>query len=213
METRKPTIVAIANSKGGVGKTTTAVYLALVATQRGERAIVADTDRQQDSLDWVRRAGLPFEAVKAAAKPKEESDGMKIAMLKNINATRAAEGLEPVDWVFIDVQPYGMEWSTSTYEADFVIIPTRATSGDMKHMWETMEWCEDIGKPCAALLVCTERATRNYADAIEALKTEGKPYFEANIPKNQVIPGTQDQPVAHTYDYRDVFDELKQAMA
>lgn len=39
-------IVAVANHKGGVGKTTTAIGMARAATEKGERALVVDNDGQ-----------------------------------------------------------------------------------------------------------------------------------------------------------------------
>src|SRR5579859_7872737 len=40
-------IVTVANEKGGVGKTTTAVELALQALENGHKACIVDTDHQQ----------------------------------------------------------------------------------------------------------------------------------------------------------------------
>lgn len=49
-------IVAIANSKGGVGKSTVAVHLAAWLHQQGHRVTLADCDTQQSSSQWVREA-------------------------------------------------------------------------------------------------------------------------------------------------------------
>lgn len=57
---------AIANHKGGVGKTTTVVALASLLAERGERALVVDLDPQGSLSSWLRverRDGAGVEAL------------------------------------------------------------------------------------------------------------------------------------------------------
>ncbi len=49
-------IIAIANSKGGVGKSTVAVHLAGWLHEQGHQVILADCDSQQSSSEWIREA-------------------------------------------------------------------------------------------------------------------------------------------------------------
>src|SRR6185295_7066112 len=49
-------IIAIANSKGGVGKSTLSVHLAAWLQRRGNSVILADCDMQQSSSEWIREA-------------------------------------------------------------------------------------------------------------------------------------------------------------
>ena len=46
--------VVVTNLKGGVGKTTTAVYLAAAAVSSGyDPVTLVDTDRQASSAEWM----------------------------------------------------------------------------------------------------------------------------------------------------------------
>lgn len=49
-------IIAIANSKGGVGKSTLATHLAAWLSKQGHRVTLADCDSQQSSSQWIREA-------------------------------------------------------------------------------------------------------------------------------------------------------------
>src|SRR5438045_6447824 len=49
-------IIVVANSKGGVGKSTLAVHLAAWLHEQGHSVTLADCDTQHSSSDWLREA-------------------------------------------------------------------------------------------------------------------------------------------------------------
>src|ERR1700679_192485 len=57
-------IIAVANSKGGVGKSTLAVHLAVWLHEQGHRVTLADCDTQQSSSEWIREAMPEVKAVR-----------------------------------------------------------------------------------------------------------------------------------------------------
>jgi chromosome partitioning protein len=53
-------LIALANPKGGVGKTTIAVHVAILAHEHGRRTAFIDADAQESSTRWLRGMGEPF---------------------------------------------------------------------------------------------------------------------------------------------------------
>src|SRR5205823_3809874 len=52
--------IVVTNLKGGVGKTTTTLYLAAVAAARGRNPVlVVDADRQASAAEWLEERPIP----------------------------------------------------------------------------------------------------------------------------------------------------------
>jgi chromosome partitioning protein len=66
---RRPVVLGVGGRKGGVGKTQTAVTLALLAGLVGYRVLLVDADEQQSAVEWVGRAGelMPFDVISEAS--------------------------------------------------------------------------------------------------------------------------------------------------
>ena len=103
--------LVVTNLKGGVGKTTTAVYLAAIAAEAGHDVVLIDADRQASAAIWLEER--PIEGVEVLEAPSER-------ML--IRAMSRHDGLAIVD------TPPGDERlvQSAIKEADAVVIPTRA---------------------------------------------------------------------------------------
>ncbi|MGO9457725.1 MAG: ParA family protein [Acidimicrobiales bacterium] len=104
--------IVVSNVKGGVGKTTTSVYLAAAAARRGyDPVLLVDADRQASSAEWLEQR--PLEGVELVEAPSERTVG---------RAMERHEGLAVVD------TPPGDERivRAAIERADAVIIPTRA---------------------------------------------------------------------------------------
>jgi chromosome partitioning protein len=104
--------IVVTNLKGGVGKTTTAVYLAAIAVEKGyDPVVLIDADRQASSAVWLEER--PIDGVTVVEAPSERT--LTRAMSKD-------EGLTIVD------TPPGDDRlvQAAINSADAVIIPTRA---------------------------------------------------------------------------------------
>lgn len=104
-------IIAIANQKGGVGKTTVTMNLAAVAAETS-RVLVVDVDPQGSAGFWADQAGagLPFDVA-------DDADPANLSQLRRLD----------YDVVFVDT-PGSLEarsvLTAVLDEADFVILPT-----------------------------------------------------------------------------------------
>lgn len=104
--------IVVTNLKGGVGKTTSAVYLAAVAARRRrEPVVLIDADRQASAAEWLEER--PIEDVTVIEAPSERT--LTRAMAKH-------EGIALID------TPPGDDRlvQAAIAAADAVVIPTRA---------------------------------------------------------------------------------------
>jgi chromosome partitioning protein len=117
--------IVVTNLKGGVGKTTTAVYLSAAAVARGyDPVLLIDADRQASSAEWLEER--PIEGVAVVEAPSERT--LTRAMSRN-------EGMSIVD------TPPGDERlvQSAINSADAVVIPTRAGGVEFPRVVATLE--------------------------------------------------------------------------
>ena len=132
--------VAIISRKGGAGKTTLAVRLAVAADAAGCPAAVLDLDPQASAAAWghLRQADNP------------PVIGAKAAQLKTLLGTVRAAGAE---LIFIDTAPSVGPIAQQAAEcADAVLIPCRPSVADLTAIGATVEIAREAGKPAVAVI-------------------------------------------------------------
>jgi chromosome partitioning protein len=123
-------IVSVVNLKGGVGKTTTALYFAQAAKEEGRTPVVIDADSERSALEWSSTGELAFDVVAA------EKDAL----------ARQARLLEKDGRiVIIDTPPNNREalWAASAV-ADHVVVPVAPTGVDVNRLRSTLEVLLDV---------------------------------------------------------------------
>ena len=106
-------ILALLAQKGGAGKTTIAVHLAVHHQQQGGSVLLVDVDPQGSTVNWwrSRQADTPLMVETTAA---------------NLPKVIAAAKSDKVGQVIIDTPPYSsIEAARAAELADLVVVPTR----------------------------------------------------------------------------------------
>src|SRR6201989_1067581 len=96
---KKPRVLVVANQKGGVGKTTTAINLGTALAAVGERTLVIDIDPQGNASTGVggpraARASTPYDVLVGEASLAEAIVPTRIPNLSLVPATVDLSGAE-----------------------------------------------------------------------------------------------------------------------
>jgi chromosome partitioning protein len=148
--------IVVSNVKGGVGKTTTSVYLAAAAAARGwDPVTLIDADRQASSAEWLEES--PVVGVDLVEAPSERTVA---------RAMGGDEGLTVVD------TPPGDERivRAALERADAVVIPTRAGGVEYSRVVATLEMVPK--RTATGLVICAARLGTNDLDAAVQWWTE-----------------------------------------
>src|SRR5215472_15317218 len=179
--------LVVSNVKGGVGKTTTSVYLAAVAAERGRGPVVlVDADPQAATAEWY--DADPMEgveliegpSVRTVSKAMNQDGGIVVVDTPPGEGTVVQAALSRADAVVIPTRAGGVEpnrvvstlaMTPRNIPAGVVICSARLGTNDLE---ATIEWWADLKVPVWGIV--PERVSIASGPAA-ALSHEGMEYY------------------------------------
>ncbi|WP_253861604.1 ParA family protein [Mycobacterium asiaticum] len=188
-------IWSLVHTKGGVGKTTTAMLLAAAAARRGVPVRVVDADPQGSASSWADRAAhlgapLPFEVSAGTA-----------AGVRVLSST-------PGELVLVDSPPgVAAAIDAAIDAADLVIIPTAPRAADIDRLWPTLDITQH--RPTTILLTLVDMRKAEALEMPRALVEAAAPVLRSFVRYRTAVERAFGRGIPRDLgDYEDVFDEL-----
>jgi chromosome partitioning protein len=159
--------LVIASGKGGSGKTSASLNMAVYAAHEGLRVVVVDLDRQATLTRWYQRR--PDEAPAVILWAGSMSDAAK--------AIREIDALDGVDLVVVDTPPGLDDHPEATRllveKADFVLVPTTQGTADIDSVVEWMKFLKREKARAGFMLNKVQRNHTRYRNAKLRLNRAG----------------------------------------
>jgi chromosome partitioning protein len=164
-------IVVVAALKGGVGKTTTAVYLAAAAVNGKRSVTLVDSDPQGSAADWVEHgADEVFESMEVVEAPTER---LLVRTLDRIDGDD--------DVAIVDTPPGHERLLVKALErADVVVIPTRVGGVETARVEAVLDLLPKR-LPAGLVFSSARTFTRDYQETVAM-------WLEAGVPVWGTIP-------------------------
>lgn len=153
--------VAIISQKGGSGKTTLAIHLAVAAHRSGLRTAIIDLDPQASARKWGKRRGED---------PQVISDHAE--MVADLIEAARKNG---ADLILIDTPPAADRAAGAAARvSDLLLIPSRPTVLDVEAIRPSTDLATLVGKPAYVIFsACPIRSDGAIAEARAGLEARG----------------------------------------
>jgi chromosome partitioning protein len=149
--------IAIISQKGGAGKTTVSIHLAVAAEERGLKTAIFDLDPQASAATW-------------ADKRTKEAPAVVSAQASRLPGLLEQAAAQQADLVIIDSAPNADAASLAAARAaDIILIPCRPAAFDLNAIGTTLALASVAGKPAFVLLNAVPPQGRVGEEARQAL--------------------------------------------
>ena len=149
--------------KGGVGKTTTSVYLAAVAAASNRRSVtLVDADAQASSADWLE--GADDDLLRKVSVVEAPTERLLLKALERI----------PKDDLAVVDTPPGQErlLAKALEKASAVVVPTRVGGVETSRALAVLDLVP-TGKPAGLVISSARTFTRDYQEALAEWEEAG----------------------------------------
>lgn len=153
--------IAVISQKGGAGKTTLSVHLAVAAEQKGVRSAIIDLDPQASAAGW-------------ADSRESENPAVVSAQASRLGQVLEAALEAGAKLAILDTAPHSESTALAAARAaDFILIPCRPAILDLRAIGSTIDLAKLTGKPCAVVLNAVPTRGGLAKDAQEAIAGYG----------------------------------------
>ena len=150
-------IVSVISQKGGSGKTTLALHLAVASSNAGQNTAVLDLDPQASAANWADRRAVELPVVRSA------------------HASRLRQELRQIEEaggevVFVDTAPHSDSAALAAAKAsDLILVPCRPSILDLEAITNTLDLLRTTGKPILVVLNAVSAQGSETEEAAEAI--------------------------------------------
>lgn len=172
-------VLAVAQQKGGAGKTTMAIQLATCWRAEGRSVALVDTDPQASLTGWMR---LREHEARAPAE-------IRFAMVGGWRLGMELDRLRgQVELVIVDTPPHAeTEAKLAVRTADLVLVPVQPSPLDIWASRTTLETAAREARQAAVVLTRVPPRGRSLDEAQAALAKDGHPALSARLGNRQAF--------------------------
>lgn len=150
-------VVSVISQKGGSGKTTLAVHLAVASSLAGRNTAIIDLDPQASAAKWADRREAPEPVVLSTHASR---------LTHEMGRVRDSGG----ERLFVDTAPHSDSAALeAAHESDLVLIPCRPAILDMEAISNTLRLMQTTGTPIFVIMNAVAAQGREATEAAEAI--------------------------------------------